>query len=182
METASCKFFLFSAALNLSSGRFGKEMAGLSGKDTSGFLSAGAACDEAEETEGAEAGVRLIAATAPPAVTFDISEAIVVRPFSKKHETHANARFSLGTMHSEKFNAAENRKNLQEAVSMLNQQVASHKNGLGFSINDSIDVPVVTVKNTVTGEVVRQIPNEVVIRVAQNIDIVQKGLLHNSKV
>jgi uncharacterized FlaG/YvyC family protein len=34
----------------------------------------------------------------------------------------------------------------------------------------------------VTGEVVRQIPNEVVIRVAQNIDIVQKGLLHNSKV
>jgi len=71
---------------------------------------------------------------------------------------------------------------LQEAVSMLNQQVASHKNGLGFSINDSIDVPVVTVKNTVTGEVVRQIPNEVVIRVAQNIDTVQKGLLHNSKV
>jgi len=80
------------------------------------------------------------------------------------------------------FNAAENRKNLQEAVSMLNEQVASHKNGLGFSINESIDVPVVTVKNTVTGEVVRQIPNEVVIRVAQNIDTVQKGLLHNSKV
>jgi flagellar protein FlaG len=80
------------------------------------------------------------------------------------------------------FDAAENRKNLQDAVSMLNQQVASHKNGLGFSINDSIDVPVVTVKNTVTGEVVRQIPNEVVIHVAQNIDTVQKGLLHNSKV
>jgi uncharacterized FlaG/YvyC family protein len=80
------------------------------------------------------------------------------------------------------FNAAESRKNLQEAVSMLNEQVASHKNGLGFSISDHIDVPVVTVKNTVTGEVVRQIPNEVVIRVARNIDTVQKGLLHNSKV
>lgn len=80
------------------------------------------------------------------------------------------------------FNAAENRKNLQEAVSMLNEQVASHKNGLGFSINDHIDVPVVTVKNTVTGEVVRQIPNDVVLHVAQNIDSVQKGLLHNSKV
>jgi len=80
------------------------------------------------------------------------------------------------------FNAAENRKNLQDAVSMLNDQVASHKNGLGFSLNDHIDVPVVTVKNTVTGEVVRQIPNEVVLRVAQNIDTVQKGLLHNSKV
>jgi hypothetical protein len=78
-------------------------MEGLSGKDTSGFLSAGAACGEAEETEGAEAGMRLIAATAPPAVIFDISEAIVVRPFSKKHESHANTRFPLGTMHSEKF-------------------------------------------------------------------------------
>jgi hypothetical protein len=33
------------------------------------------------ETEGAEAGMRLIAATAPPAVIFDISEAIFVRPF-----------------------------------------------------------------------------------------------------
>jgi flagellar protein FlaG len=65
---------------------------------------------------------------------------------------------------------------------MLNEPVDSHKNGLGFSITDSIEVPVVTVKNTVTGEVVRQIPNEVVIRVAQNIDNVQKGLLHNSKV
>jgi len=43
-------------------------------------------------------------------------------------------------------------------------------------------VPVVTVRNTVTGEVVRQIPNEVVIRVAENIDVVKKGLLHNSKV
>jgi hypothetical protein len=47
--------------------------------------------------------MRLIAATAPPAVILDISEAIVVRPFSKKHETHADARFSLGTMRSEKF-------------------------------------------------------------------------------
>lgn len=80
------------------------------------------------------------------------------------------------------FNAAESRKNLQDAVSMLNDQVASHKNGLGFSLNEHIDVPVVTVRNTVTGEVVRQIPNEVVLRVAQNIDTVQKGLLHNSKV
>jgi flagellar protein FlaG len=80
------------------------------------------------------------------------------------------------------FNAAENKKNLQEAVAFLNQQVTSQKSGLGFSLNDHIDVPVVTVRNTVTGEVIRQIPNEVVLRVAENIDTVKKGLLHNSKV
>ena len=80
------------------------------------------------------------------------------------------------------YNAAENKKNLQEAVAFLNQQVISQKSGLGFSLNDHVDVPVVTVRNTVTGEVIRQIPNEVVIRVAENIDVVKKGLLHNSKV
>ena len=80
------------------------------------------------------------------------------------------------------FNAAESKKNLQEAVAFLNQQVTSQKSGLGFSLNDHVDVPVVTVRNTVTGEVIRQIPNEVVLRVAENIDTVKKGLLHNSKV
>jgi uncharacterized FlaG/YvyC family protein len=40
---------------------------------------------------------------------------------------------------------------------------------------------VVTVHNTETGEVVRQIPSEVVIRVAQGIESF-KGMLHNKKV
>ena len=80
-----------------------------------------------------------------------------------------------------KFDAAAERQNLKEAVSLLNDQMSSGKTGLGFSYNESIDAPVVTVLNTQTGEVVRQIPNEVVIRVAQSIDQF-KGLLHNQKV
>jgi flagellar protein FlaG len=80
-----------------------------------------------------------------------------------------------------KFDADEQRQNLKDAVSLLNDQMSSTKRGLGFSYNDSIDAPVVTVHNTETGEVVRQIPNEVVIRVAQSIDSF-KGLLHNKKV
>jgi uncharacterized FlaG/YvyC family protein len=39
---------------------------------------------------------------------------------------------------------------------------------------------VVTVTNTVSGEVIRQIPNEAVVRVAHFIDGA-KGLLHNAK-
>jgi flagellar protein FlaG len=80
-----------------------------------------------------------------------------------------------------KFDAAEQRQLLKDAVSLLNDQMSSTKRGLGFSYNDSIDSPVVTVLNSHTGEVVRQIPNEVVIRVAQSIDTF-KGLLHNKKV
>mgnify|MGYP000515281067 CR=1 FL=1 len=79
-----------------------------------------------------------------------------------------------------KFDPAELRQNLKDAVGFLNEQVSSKKQGLGFRLEDSIDVPVVTVRNTETGEVVRQIPNEVVIKVAQSIDGF-KGLMLNKK-
>lgn len=79
-----------------------------------------------------------------------------------------------------KFDASEVRQNLQEAVSMLNQQMASTKRGLGFQIDEAVGGPVVTVRSAETGEVVRQIPNEVVVRVAHNIEKV-KGLLLNAK-
>ena len=79
-----------------------------------------------------------------------------------------------------KFDASEIRQNLQEAVSMLNQQMASTKRGLGFQMDDAVGGPVVTVRSAETGEVIRQIPNEVVIRVAHNIEKV-KGMLFNGK-
>lgn len=58
-----------------------------------------------------------------------------------------------------KFDASEIRQNLQEAVSMLNQQMASTNRGLGFRIDEAVGGPVVTVRSADTGEVVRQIPN-----------------------
>jgi len=79
-----------------------------------------------------------------------------------------------------KFDASEVRQNLQEAVSMLNQQMASTNRGLGFRIDEAVGGPVVTVRSADTGEVVRQIPNEVVVRVAHNIEKV-KGLLLNAR-
>jgi flagellar protein FlaG len=80
-----------------------------------------------------------------------------------------------------KFDESEIRQNLQEAVSMLNQQMASTNRGLGFRIDEAVGGPVVTVRSAETGEVVRQIPNEVVVRVAHNIEKV-KGLLLNARV
>jgi flagellar protein FlaG len=80
-----------------------------------------------------------------------------------------------------KFDASEVRQNLQDAVSMLNQQLASTKRGLGFHIDEAVGGPVVTVRSSETGEVVRQIPNEVVVRVAHNIEKM-KGLIFNSKI
>jgi flagellar protein FlaG len=79
-----------------------------------------------------------------------------------------------------KFDASEVRQNLQEAVSMLNQQMASTKRGLGFQIDEAVGGPVVTVRSSETGDVIRQIPNEAVVRVAHNLEKI-KGLLLNAQ-
>ena len=79
-----------------------------------------------------------------------------------------------------KFDASEVRRNLQDAVGLLNQQMASTNRGLGFRIDEAVGGPIVTVRSAETGEVIRQIPNEVVVRVAHNIEKV-KGLLLNAK-
>ena len=80
-----------------------------------------------------------------------------------------------------KFDAAEVRQTLQEAVSFLNKQLNEHNRGIGFSIDDSLETPVVTVRSTITGEVVRQIPNEAAVRMAHNIESI-KGMLINANV
>ena len=80
-----------------------------------------------------------------------------------------------------KFDAAEVRQTLQEAVNFLNKQLNEHNRGIGFSIDDSLETPIVTVRSTVTGEVVRQIPNEAAVRMAHNIESI-KGMLINANV
>ena len=78
------------------------------------------------------------------------------------------------------FNAAEERQNLKEAISLLNQQMAATNRDLGFRMDDVLNTPVVTVRSDQTGEVIRQIPTEVVVRVAHNIEKM-KGLFFNGK-
>jgi flagellar protein FlaG len=69
--------------------------------------------------------------------------------------------------------------NLRAAIEHLNQQLASSGRTLGFAMDDTLNSPVVTVRSTQTGEVIRQIPSEAVIRVAHTLDEL-KGLLHDA--
>jgi flagellar protein FlaG len=77
------------------------------------------------------------------------------------------------------FDAAKVRENLKAAIEDLNKQLVQSGRSLGFSMDDVLNTPVVKVHNTVTGEVVRQIPSEAVIRVAHTLDRL-KGLLYDS--
>ena len=78
------------------------------------------------------------------------------------------------------INPAQERENLKQAVNMLNQQAQQTNRGLGFRMDEVLNAPVVTVTSAQTGEVVRQIPTEVVIRIAHNIEKV-KGMFFNGK-
>ena len=80
-----------------------------------------------------------------------------------------------------KFDQAQATKNLKEAVSLLNKQMADTGRGLGFSYDESKASAVIKVSNINTGEVVRQIPSEEVLRIAHKIDDL-KGILYNRAV
>ncbi len=77
------------------------------------------------------------------------------------------------------FDPNEARHSVEAAVNILNQQLKQTNRGLGFRMDEVLNAPVVTVVSERTGEVVRQIPNEVVVRVAHNIERM-KGFFFNS--
>ena len=76
------------------------------------------------------------------------------------------------------FDAKEMRQNLQEAIDRLNQQLKANGRDLSFQMDEEINRPIITVRNIETGEVVRQIPSEEIIRMAHSIEE-GKGLLFN---
>ncbi len=70
------------------------------------------------------------------------------------------------------------RANLEEAIDRINELMRDGGRGLNFSIDSAVGGPVVQVRNLQSGEVIRQIPNEVVVKVAHSIEDL-KGMLHN---
>jgi flagellar protein FlaG len=73
----------------------------------------------------------------------------------------------------------ESRRTLEEATEQLNQQMRLNSRDLNFSLDEVSKKLVVTVKNQ-EGEVIRQIPSEVALRVAHNVDNM-KGLMQDEK-
>jgi flagellar protein FlaG len=68
----------------------------------------------------------------------------------------------------------------QNVVDELNQQMKSTNRNLWFEMDRTINTPVVAVTDKNTGELVRQIPAEAVLRVAHSIENL-KGVLYNAQ-
>ena len=73
----------------------------------------------------------------------------------------------------------EKRRVVKETIAEMNRMMESQGRNLGFQVDDVANRTVVTVRHRETGEVVRQIPDETVLRVAHSIEAM-KGLMHDS--
>jgi len=80
-----------------------------------------------------------------------------------------------------KADPEEARRNVEEVIHRLNEELKKNGRNLNFSMDQTVNRVVITVKNSHTGEVIRQIPDEAVMRVAHSIHDL-KGLLLNKKV
>jgi len=79
-----------------------------------------------------------------------------------------------------KANVEQKQQNLDQAIRLLNDNMRDGGRNLAFAMDETLGRPVIVVKKEDTGEVIRQIPNEVVIKVAHNMEKL-KGLLFNTR-
>lgn len=119
-----------------------------------------------------------MAATTAPAVK---SESNVTTPVEAPKQGALGSHLTPIPKVDLKVDPERARKSLEDAVKHLNDMMESGNRGLNFSFDPNLKVPVVVVKNSQTGEVVRQFPNEVVIRMAHSIEEF-KGMLHNTTI
>lgn len=70
---------------------------------------------------------------------------------------------------------------VRQAVSRLNEFVQNLRRDLQFRVDEDIDRVIVTVVDSESGEVIRQIPSEEVLAVAKSLQQAQQGLLLNEQ-
>ena len=106
------------------------------------------------------------APAAAPATPVPARSETVVSNFS---EISSNNKRSVD-------NLLNNRREMDNALAELKRLADNSGRSLGFSKDPAVSGPVITVTDNQTGKVVRQIPVEVVVRVAHSIEKM-KGLL-----
>jgi len=116
-----------------------------------------------------------VRATVPaqdPAPLKDVSAALPDAPEVKTPKVQAPKPVEI-KVDLEKLKAS-----LQESLQKLNETMRDGGRNLSFHMDAQLGGLVVQVKNADTGEIVRQIPNDVVVRMAHNFEAF-KGVLHN---
>ncbi len=127
---------------------------------------------ESISTVNAAAGQRPAAAVAP-APAAGVEKAAVASQGAKAPDVPRKAEID--------FDPKQRRAELQDAIDRLNDQMRQNGRALEFGVDKVLDRTVVTVKNSETGKVVRQVPDETVLRVAHHLEEV-KGLFQDDRI
>ena len=80
-----------------------------------------------------------------------------------------------------KLNQEQLKHNLELAITRLNDQMRDGGRNVKFSVDRALGIFVVLVTKEDTGEVIRQIPNEAVLKAGHTVEAL-RGMLHNQVV
>jgi flagellar protein FlaG len=69
---------------------------------------------------------------------------------------------------------------VKAAIELINKKMQTSGQALNFAYDEVADHTIITVKNSHTGEVVRQLPSEAALRIAHNIEAFKGFLLDKS--
>jgi len=127
-------------------------------------------------------------------MSLDISPASAVRPVQTETVARPSAADSEASgktlppknavdkaAPAQRIDPHQERKELEQAIQRLNEQIQRTSYNLTFSVDDASNHVVVKVMSADNGEVIRQIPNETVLRIAKNLEEI-KGLLQDQKI
>jgi len=78
-----------------------------------------------------------------------------------------------------RVNTEEMKQNLDQAIRQLNDNMRDGGRNIAFSMDEVLGRPIILVKKQDTGEVIRQIPDEAIVKMAHNLDKL-KGLIFSS--
>ncbi len=113
-------------------------------------------------------GLSVVAQSAAKVVTPASSAAPISQVAKENFAKKAEVGSDLQNLHE----------SIQASVERLNAMMKDSGRDLNIGIDKALGGPVVTVRNAESGEVVRQIPNEVVVKMAHSIEAF-KGWLHD---
>lgn len=118
-------------------------------------------------------------ATIPGGIARFTSSALKQGVSSATNST-VKAEVAKPEIQAAQIDPVEMQKKLQDIVDRLNEQASKNGRSLGFSVDQRLNRNIVTVTSSTTGEVIRQIPEEVVIRVGNRIEDL-KGILFDER-
>lgn len=81
-------------------------------------------------------------------------------------------------VHTEQQESAK--QDLQAAMRRLESQLLGMGRALEFRVDDRTGTTIVTVRDKTSGDVIRQIPSEEALRLAENLEIASSALLNTS--